>query len=89
MKVKLLKKLRKRYSWYRNTDGLYVLVDKLHKDVKFFGMKYYEDNWTYPSVPECGIETYLERCFKTTLFGITFKELIYRDTCKKLKIRKK
>ena len=40
MKVKVLKKLRKRYDWYFNTDGFPVLIDHIKKTVTLYDVEY-------------------------------------------------
>jgi hypothetical protein len=40
MKVKLLKKLRKRYSWYFNNDNFPVLIDHHNKSVRIYDLEY-------------------------------------------------
>jgi len=40
MKVKLLKKLRKRYNWYFNDDGFPVLIDHYNKNITIYDLEY-------------------------------------------------
>jgi hypothetical protein len=40
MKVKLLKKLRKRYNWYFNNDNFPVLIDHHYKKVTIYDLEY-------------------------------------------------
>jgi len=40
MKVKLLKKLRKRYNWYFNKDNFPVLIDHHYKNVTIYDLEY-------------------------------------------------
>ena len=40
MKIKLLKKLRKRYNWYFNKDKFPVLIDHLEKTATVYDLEY-------------------------------------------------
>ena len=40
MKVKLLKKLHKRYNWYFNNDNFPVLIDHDNKSVRIYDLEY-------------------------------------------------
>lgn len=40
MKVKLLKKLHKKYSWYFNKDGFPVLIDHIEESVTLYDLEY-------------------------------------------------
>jgi hypothetical protein len=40
MKVKLLKKLRKKYNWYFNKDGFPVLIDHSNKIATVYDLEY-------------------------------------------------
>lgn len=33
MKIKLLKKIRRRFKWYKSSDGIYVVIDGQKKSV--------------------------------------------------------
>lgn len=40
MKIKLLKKLRKRYNWYFRSDNFPVLIDHYNKSIRVYDVEY-------------------------------------------------
>ncbi len=84
MKVKLLKKIRKRFTWYKNNAGTYVLADKLMKSVTFINEFHYKQ-LTTESTNIVGIDEYLYRLLKDKLlkpFGFSYNEIMFRQSLK-------
>ena len=52
MKVKLLKKVRKKYNWYLNSEGFPVLMDYRKKEVSVIDLDYYKRYFKYDSIQE-------------------------------------
>jgi hypothetical protein len=47
MKVKLLKKIRKRYNWYFNNEKFPVFIDKVKKTAKIYDLEYMSNRYNY------------------------------------------
>jgi hypothetical protein len=47
MKIKLLKKLRKRYNWYFNKDKFPVLIDHSNKTATIYDIEYLAERAKY------------------------------------------
>lgn len=47
MKVKLLKKLRKRYNWYFNKDKFPILIDHLREKATVYDLDYLMNRFDY------------------------------------------
>lgn len=76
MKVKLLRKIRKRFTWYlRESDGMAVLVDKKHKIIRVINESFMAIEDGYKTVEElrevCEV-TMQERSFRV-LKGLMLK----------------
>jgi hypothetical protein len=74
MKVKLLKKLRKKYSWYFNNEKCPVLINHKTKNVIVFNLKYCMKpiNYTLEDVEktvEIDHKLWFFRVFKKHLLG--------------------
>lgn len=52
MQVKLLKKVRKRYNWYLNSNGFPVLMDHRKKEVTVIDLEYYRTYFKYETIQE-------------------------------------
>jgi len=81
MKVKLLKKIHKRYNWYFNANKEPVLIDHLEKDVTVYNFDYVREQCKYTLEDvekrvQVSHEEWCYRWFKTDVlktFGITWK----------------
>jgi hypothetical protein len=83
MKVKLLKKLRKRYSWYINTDGDPVLINHRTRSVTLFDIKYCAELYKMSVEERRKTLEISEDIFKFRLLiecytGVNFMERAYR-----------
>jgi hypothetical protein len=47
MKTKLLKKIKKRFSWYRSTIGNFVVIDHVKKECILINKKYFSERYPY------------------------------------------
>jgi hypothetical protein len=65
MKVKLLKKIKKRFSWYRSTAGNFVVTDHKMETCTFIDKKYFLER--YPEVKYEVTEIHLFRLMKIIL----------------------
>jgi hypothetical protein len=88
MKVKLMKKIRKRFSWFISSNGKFILIDhKLKMTIvydeehacKISGISKAE----IPDKVQCEVEEWIWRLFKehmTKPFGYNFNDVLYRQT---------
>lgn len=90
MKVKLLKKIHSRYSWYFNVDGYPVLVDHKRESVKAYTLGYCM-NVTNTSTEDLANKVTIDyknwamRIFKEEFlskWGYSINKSIYREALK-------
>lgn len=98
MKVKLLKKVRKRYNWYFNNDKFPVLIDHHTKSCRVYDIEYL--SWFYKySLDDIKVKVKVQthewalRTLKTDIlgeYGWRINRYFYRRGNKvyKLKLRK-
>ena len=87
MKVKLLKKIRKRFGYYfRKSDGYPVLVDYKQRKHAIFSPKYLPELNGYSSEEEMmkkveiDLKEYAWRCMKERMlkpFGLRYEDLVF------------
>lgn len=86
MKIKLLKAIRKRFSWYYKKDGTPVLMDNWLSTVKMFDVELPKDS----AITK---EEYNDRLFKSQIFEPFVKSqymyIVCKRTHRKLKNEKK
>lgn len=95
MKIKLLKKIRKRFSWYWNKDNFPVLIDHKTKSVDVLDLEYlkkynsYTDEEVKTNV-QCTIEEWAQRHlfnYITKPYGYSYKNLRYNIATRRSKIK--
>jgi hypothetical protein len=95
MKVKLLKKLRKRYNWYFNNDGFPVLIDHYNKNVTIYDLEYltYKLKYTIQDLEAKVKVSHTEwalRWLKTDIlkdYGWSVHKSFYKKANKRYKLR--
>lgn len=90
MKVKLLKKIRKRFDYLTRTsnDG-FILVDKKLKTLDYITEKYYEKDFKTIEVPK---PEYLFRIMKGKMlskFGYTFQDIMFKSAMRRVENKNK
>lgn len=96
MKAKLLKQIRKRYSWYFNKDNFPVLLDNKKEEVILFDIEYCSSlfNYTAEDVKlkvKASLDEWCMRIFKNHLlskYGWNIKKTRYRQARAYLKSKK-
>jgi tetrahydromethanopterin S-methyltransferase subunit G len=97
MKIKLLKKIRKRYDWYFNTEKYPVLICHNIKDVINMDLEYCRKRmkFTLEEVKEkvkCDYTEWALRIMKEDIFrdyGISYSNLLYHKINKAFKNKQK
>ena len=96
MKVKLLKKIRKRFDWYINSKGFPILIDKRKKDSLILDLdevkNYYrvDDDFIEKKL-QVSVEEWSWRCLKNRIlkpFGFSFGNINYTKAVRRSKINK-
>jgi hypothetical protein len=93
MKVKLLKKLRKRYDWYFNKNKFPVLIDHKKRSVTIYDLDYLMNRLSYTEESikqrvQVEHDEWALRWLKTDLlkdYGWDIKRTWYRQAVTKLK----
>jgi hypothetical protein len=93
MKVKLLKKLRKRYAWYFNKNKFPVLIDHKKRSVTIYDLDYLMNKLSYTEEDikqriQVEHHEWALRWLKTDLlgnYGWKFNKSIYRKAVANLK----
>lgn len=93
MKVKLLKKLRKRYNWYFNKDNFPVLIDHTEQEVTLYDLEYMCNlfDYTLEDVKQKVKISHTEwalRCLKKDIldeYGWTISRVRYKLAVRKYK----
>lgn len=97
MKVKLLKKLRKRYEWYFKEDGFPVLLDHYEKKATLYDLEYMRHLYKYSledveknvEVPH---QVWALRRLKMDImgeYGYSMDSCIYKYALRKMKAKKR
>jgi hypothetical protein len=99
MKIKLLKKIRKRFGYYfRKSDGYPVLVDYKKRKHTIFSQKYLPELNGYSSGKEMmkhieiDLEEYAWRCMKERMlkpFGFSYGDVVFNRLKRRCKKNKK
>jgi hypothetical protein len=95
MKVKLLKKLRKRYNWYFNNDNFPVLIDHYKKSVRIYDLEYVSalNRYTLDDVKQkvkVSHDEWVLRCLKTDIlgkYGWNIQNSFYKKAVKRYKAK--
>ena len=82
MKVKLLKKIRRRFKYWRNSKGKFFLMDHKHKKITKIDMQFAKDNQYYRGKKYLKVskEEFLFRILKSKMlnpFGYYFNDTLY------------
>lgn len=69
MKVKLLKKVRKRFSWHKDKDENIILVDHKKQDFHCIDNEFIQKRYSWTKEPECGWEQMKIRVLKELILS--------------------
>lgn len=101
MKGKLLKKIKKRFSWYKSKTGKFILIDKKTKSVNIIDNDFIFEHLNVATVKrkkeiiddlEIDIKEWQFRWLKTMMlkpFGYTFSNIHYNRSLKSYNSRLK
>lgn len=97
MKIKLLKKIRKRFSWYLTKNGFPVLINHSTKNAQVIDLEYLKSYYKYSNEDvEVNVTIpHTEWAFRCMLhimvkeFGYSYNNMIYRTACRRAKIKAK
>ena len=95
MKVKLLKKLRKRYSWYFNNDNFPVLIDHYNKSARIYDLELVSalNKYTLEDVKQkvkVNHDEWALRHLKTDIlgkYGWSMQNSIYKQAVRRYKLK--